>query len=96
MLGSINEMRDRAMTIDAHKTEPIAAPDAQVSHGRINYDRFANRVSRTRRNRAESSRIKETSVKSDLSGFRRIEQYGRCFLVRVKSAESGFQQAESG
>jgi len=31
MLGSINEMRDRAMIIDAHKTEPIAAPDAQVT-----------------------------------------------------------------
>ena len=23
------------MIIDAHKTEPIAAPDAQVSHGRM-------------------------------------------------------------
>ena len=31
MLGSINGMRDRAMIIDAHKTEPIAAPDAQVT-----------------------------------------------------------------
>ena len=48
--------------------------------------------SRTGRKLSGENKGWRTTVKSDLNGFSRIDRDGRCFLVRVRSAQSGYQQ----